>query len=113
MTITTQTKSSVPAELSKFATRGSRSTEAAENIRADLEALKDRLQEITEQIGEFEGHCDDYVDNDPAEASGTDAREQAREAREDAWYEMQALAEAIADTVDNLITEDLRMEPLR
>jgi hypothetical protein len=103
---------SLPLRLSHLAARGNRNAEIVGELLGDLEPLKEMLEAITEGLDTLESGHDSYVDNDPSEATITDQREYAREARADAWDEIQTAADELAQHLDSFI-EVLGLEPMK
>lgn len=87
-------------DLRKLAARQSRSVTAVEGL--DLDDLQATLEEAVEAVVELIDARDEYVQNDPAEASGTDEKEMAREARTEAWENIQTHADNLADLLEKI-----------
>jgi hypothetical protein len=103
---------SIPLLASKLAARGNRSLEAVDEIVDGLAEALPILSEIKEAAEALESARDAYELNDPADATGTEARELARDNRSDAWDEIQGEAERLATEIDNLI-EALGLDPMK
>lgn len=112
MTKTDTDTQSIPLRASKLASRGNRAIEPVDEIVEQMNEALPILDEIREAVQALESARDNYDVSDPAEATGTDAREIAREARADAWDDIQSEAERLATEIDNLI-EALGLEPMK
>lgn len=111
-TTTSKPSQSVAQAASHLATRGNRSLDAVRDLLERLSGAMEHVDAIREAIDVIESNADDYEQFDPADATGTDEREDYRERRTDAWYEIQAAAEEVATGIDSFI-EALGMEAMR
>lgn len=83
-------------QLDHLASRGNRSLSNAEEINDTLGSLAEACNMLAERCADFDTEVDAYRENDPAEAVGTEDREQCRENRTIAWEAMQELAADLA-----------------
>lgn len=97
------TSDDIRDRLRHLANRGNRSSAALEEL--GLDDLRADLEEALNHLDDIEGAVDDYLDNDPAEFSGTDEKESARETRTEAWETIQEHAGELADVLDRLRQE--------